>query len=222
MTIKKVKTKMNSKSNLKFYSITKRSSKFVSDYLIQNCSGKKVLDYRYGNGETTTFWTKHSADVKRNRPSFYENDYFDLIFCNGVLRHLDIEKAYAELVRVLKPNGKIICFEPLEYNPVFYLYKKMTPHLRTRWGTKYILKRADIRIARRYFGKVETRFFNLAVLMAVPFRRLPGFNLILGLLGAVDSVLLKMPGLKWLAWDVVFILSEPAKEKPPFNRADKI
>jgi len=231
------------KSNLKFYSITKKSGEFVNSYLVKNCSGKKVLDYCCGDGEMTLFWAQHGAEAigidisstsiqnakKRavekgldKRTSFFvmdaeklefEDEYFDLILCSGVLHHLDIKKAYPELARVLKPAGKIICDEPLVYNPVFHLYRKMTPHLRTEWEMHHILSRKEIKLAEKYFGKVEAKFFHLATLGAVPFRKLPGFNFILGLLGAVDSVLLRLPILKWLAWQIVFILSEPKKQK---------
>lgn len=231
------------KSNIKFYSITKKSGEFVNGYLIQNCSRKKVLDYCCGDGEMTLFLAGHKAEAigidisstsvqnakKRavekgldKQTSFYvmdaenlkfENDYFDLIICSGVLHHLDVKKAYPELMRVLKPGGKIICDEPLVYNPIFHLYRKMTPHLRTEWEVHHILSRKDIKLAKKYFGKVETKFFHLATLGAVPFRKLPGFNPILRLLGAVDSVLLRLPLLKWLAWQVVFILSEPKKHE---------
>lgn len=228
-------------SNKKFYSIARKSQKFVNDFLLENCTGKKVLDYCCGDGGTIFFLAEHGAEAigidisdvsilkaktetsrkKLDKQTFFyvmdaenlgfEDNYFDLIVCNGVLHHLDIKKAYPELARVLKPEGKIICDEPLKYNPVFQLYRRITPHLRTEWEMHHILSKKEIKLAEKYFGKVETKFFHLATLGAVPFRELPGFNFILGLLGTVDSILLKLPILKWLAWQVVFILSEPKK-----------
>ncbi len=228
-------------SNKKFYSITRKSQEFVNNYLIRNCSEKKVLDYCCGDGGITFFLAEYGAEAigidisdisirnaktealkKRlnEQASFYvmdaenlkfEDNYFDLIICNGVLHHLDVGKAYPELARVLKPGGSVICDEPLIYNPVFQLYRKVTPHLRTKWEAEHILSKREINLAKKYFGEVETKFFHLATLGVVPFRKLPGFNLILRLLGAVDSVLLRVPLLKWLAWQVVFVLSEPKK-----------
>lgn len=228
-------------SNKRFYSITRKSWGFISNFLTEDCSGKRILDYCCGNGEVVLYLGKQGAravgiDISStsiqnakekaekqglaNQTSFlvmdaenlnFEENYFDLILCNGVLHHLDIKRAYPELARVLKPNGKIICAEPLIYNPIFQLYRKMTPHLRTKWEAEHILSKKEIDMAKEHFGKVETNFFHLAVLGAVPFRRLPGFNFILRLFEAADSVLLKIPVLKWLSWQIVFILSNPRK-----------
>jgi len=228
-------------ANKKFYSITRKSKKFVNDYLTQDCLGKRTLDYCCGDGGTALFLAEHGAkaigvdisdmSIKNAKAkalrkkldkqvSFYvmdaeslkfEDNYFDLIVCNGVLHHLNIKKAYPELMRVLKPEGKIICDEPLVYNPIFQLYRRMTPHLRTDWEMHHILGKKDIKLAEKYFRKVEVEFFHLATLLAVPFRRLSGFNLILKFLEGIDSILLKTPLIKWLSWQIVFILSEPKK-----------
>lgn len=229
-------------SNRKFYAIVRKSQNFFNNYLIQNCLGKKSLDYCCGDGGTTIFLAEHGAEAigidistvsiqnakektqnkgLGEKASFFvmdaenlkfSNDYFDLIICAGVLHHLDIKKAYQELARVLKPGGKIICGEPLVYNPVFQLYRKLTPHLRTPWETEHILSRKDIQLAENYFGDIETRFFHLATLLAVPFRNIPFiFNPFLSLLEFIDSILLRLPLLRWWAWQIVFILSESKK-----------
>jgi len=228
-------------SNKKFYSITRKSWGFVSDFLTQKCSGKRVLDYCCGNGGTTLFLAKHGAraigidisatsiqnarrkasqeKLNENASFFvmdaenldFEDNYFDLVLCNGVLHHLDVNKAYPELSRVLKSSGKIICAEPLAYNPVFQLYRKITPHLRTEWEMHHILSKKEIDLAKKSFGKVECRFFHLASLTAVPFRNLPFFKFLLTFLENVDLVLLRLPVFKWMAWQIIFLLSEPKK-----------
>ena len=226
-------------SNKKFYSITRKSRDFIHQWILQRCKNKRVLDYCCGIGNFTCSIAKNSAqtvgiDISEmsiktcrqraidekvdQKVSFlvmdaenleFGNGSFDIIVCMGVLHHLDIQKAYAELARVLKPSGEIICAEPLAYNPLIQLYRKMTPHLRTEWEAEHILTRSSIKSAKKYFGKVETRFFHLAALAAVPFRNLPVFNFILSILEAIDSILLKIPILKWQAWQIVFILSQP-------------
>jgi hypothetical protein len=56
-------------------------------------------------------------------------------------------------------------------------------------------------------------FFHLATLAAVPFRNTRLFEPLRNGLEAVDSLLLRVPGLKWQAWMVVFVLSEPKKTR---------
>jgi hypothetical protein len=88
----------------------------------------------------------------------------------------------------------------------------MTPHLRTKWEAEHILRKKDIEMAKSYFNRVEILgVFHLATIAAVPFRNLPVFNPILTFLETVDNIFLKLPILKWQAWQVVFILSEPKK-----------
>lgn len=228
-------------SNKKFYSIVRSSRSFVDKWLRQRCQGKdvkaKVLDYACGNGNYAILAAKNGANaigidispvsiensnqnailegVDKNTSFFvmdaeslqFDNDYFDIICESGVLHHLNLQNAYSELARVLKPDGEVIC----AHNPVIHLYRKMTPHLRTKWEAEHILRKKDLEMAKRYFGKIETRFFHLAALGAVLFRNLPGFDTILAMLEAVDSVLLQLPFLKWQAWQVVFVLSQPNK-----------
>ncbi|MFH1657160.1 MAG: class I SAM-dependent methyltransferase [bacterium] len=201
--------------------------------------GKKVLDYCCGAGEISISLSKLGADVigvdisdvsvknaKENAVKAglkgkllflimdgenleFEKDTFDTIICSGVLHHLDINKAYAELARVLKPNGEVICNEPLAYNPLFQLYRKLTPGLRTKWEAEHILSKESIDSSKKYFNKMEMRFYHLTTILAVPFRHTPYFNRILSIFEAIDSALLKLPLLKWMAWQIIFIVSEP-------------
>ncbi len=203
--------------------------------------GKKFLDYCCGTGEFSISLARNGANVtgidisdvsikiaKENATKYglrdkidflvmdaekleFNDNTFDTIVCGGVLHHLDIEKAYSELARVLSPNGEIICGEPLAYNPIFQLYRKLTPHLRTEWEAGHILNKKSINLSKHYFNKIELRMFHLTTLLAVPFRHFSSFSSILRIFEKIDSVLLKVPLIKWLAWQVVFILSRPKK-----------
>lgn len=207
----------------------------------RNAGEKKFLDYCCGEGGMSIFLARNNADITgidisdvsikyakesafekglTDNPKLlvmdaenleFENNYFDTIFCSGVLHHLDIDKAYSELARVLKPDGKIICNEPLAYNPLIQLYRKLTPKLRTEWEAEHILTKRSIYLAKKYFKKVDIRFYHLATILAVPFRKTPFFNQVLSFFEAADSILLKIPGIQWLSWQVVYILSEPKK-----------
>jgi ubiquinone/menaquinone biosynthesis C-methylase UbiE len=229
-------------SNRKFYSISQINGEYVKKWLSARCKGKKVLDYCCGDGDFTIWMAETGAyafgiDISPvsiqnaaetascrglgDRAIFrvmdaedteFANEYFDLIVINGVLHHLDLEKAYRELARILSPKGEIICTEALRHNPVIHLYRKKTPHLRSAWETEHILGRREIEKARSHFHEVKIlRFFHLATIAAVPLRNLAMFFLLRTVLAKIDSILLKIPLIKWQAWMVVFVLSDARK-----------
>jgi len=230
-------------SNKKFYSITRKSVEFIDKFLIEKGKGKRVLDYCSGDGLTTIFLAengigeavgidisptsvenaKMEASLKGlNNARFFvmdaekmdfEDNYFDIIICRGVLHHLDVVKAYPELARVLRPDGIVIAAEPLIYNPIFHLYRKRTPQLRTEWETDHILSKREINLAKKSFNSFEAKFYHLAVLLAVPFRKTFLFKPLLSILEAIDWFILKIPGFRWWAWQVVFILKDPKKSR---------
>ena len=141
----------------------------------------------------------------------FHDDYFDLAMEYGVLHHVDLDAAMAQLARVLKPDGKMICTETLGHNLAINLYREMTPHLRTEYEAEHILKRRDFKIIGKYFGQINMRFFHLLTLGAVPLRKLPIFSVALRTLDAIDDLLLRLPVLQWQAWQTVFVLSKPNK-----------
>ncbi|MDB4949658.1 MAG: type 11 methyltransferase [Gemmatimonadetes bacterium] len=139
----------------------------------------------------------------------FPDDTFDAAVCSGVLHHLDLDPAYRELARVLRPGGRIICIEAMRHNPYFMRYRRRTPDLRTAWEVDHILGVPEIRKARKYFDSVEVRFFHLFALGAVPLRRTPFFKPALAVLNLLDAAVLRIPGIRRWAWQAVFILSEP-------------
>jgi hypothetical protein len=81
--------------------------------------------------------------------------------------------------------------------------------LRTSWEVDHILKRKDLQNAKKYFNHVDVRFFHLCSILATPFRRTPVFEAALTMGEMADSMLLQIPGLRWMAWQMVFELSQP-------------
>lgn len=130
----------------------------------------------------------------------------DVILCCGMLHHLDLERAYPELKRILRPGGRILGVEALGHNPLIQLYRNMTPHLRTDWEKRHILKWRDVRLAERWFTRGEIRFWHLFGVGAVPFRNTPLFTPALRLLDAVDRVVLALPLVRLMAWQITFEL----------------
>lgn len=141
----------------------------------------------------------------------FPDNSFNLAMEYGVLHHVDLDAAMRELARVLKPEGKMICTETLGHNLAIRLYRKMTPQLRTEWETEHILKRRDFLTIRKYFGQIDIRFFHLATLAGVPFRKHRFFGPLLTALETVDGILLRFPLVQWQAWQAVFVLSKPNK-----------
>jgi len=223
------------------YALNRRQREFLAAWTSQRCAGKTILDYCCGSGGFTYTLAEsgptivgidisglsiahcRKGSIERGihtscsycvmdaeNLAFAENT-FDLIICRSALHHLELESAYRELARVLKPEGEIICIEPLGYNRLLQWYRRRTPHLRTKWEMEHLLTKASVELAKGYFDRVETRFFTLCVLAALPFRGLPGFGSLVAALGVADGLLLRLPGLKWQAWRIALTLSQPRR-----------
>ena len=142
----------------------------------------------------------------------FPGSYFDVIQEYGALHHLDLKAAYAELARVLKPGGRLICTEALRHNPLIHAYRKRTMHLRTQWEFEHILGVPEIKMGLDYFEAVDIRFFHLLSLAAVPLRKTFFFNAILKSLELLDEVLLRLPLVQRWAWVAVVVFSKPRKK----------
>ena len=67
----------------------------------------------------------------------YPNDYFDVIFCDNVLEHLDKpEKVFSEIKRVLKTEGMFLGKTPNKYH-YMPLISSMTPHFFHQYYNKF-------------------------------------------------------------------------------------
>ncbi len=178
----------------------------ISEVSIQNClllSQKAKLT------------NAHFKVMDAESMTFPDNS-FDILTEYGALHHLDLDIALREMARVLKPDGQAICVEALAHNVFIDHYRRRTPELRTAWEVDHILQRNQILGARRYFQEVNILgFYHLANIAGVPFRRTAGFEVILGILEAIDSVLLKIPFLQWWAWQIIFVLAKPYKNGHP-------
>ena len=134
------------------------------------------------------------------------------MYCSAVLHHIDLDKAYPEIARVFKPLGQVICSEPLVYNPLIQWYRERTPYLRTSWEIEHTLNKKGYLFREKIFQSIEyPRFFYLFTIAAVPFRNIPAFKFLRGILGFLEKFLLEIPFIQWYAWQIVFLLSEPTK-----------
>ena len=141
----------------------------------------------------------------------FEDNSFDLMNEYGCFHHLDLEIALPELARIMRPSGSMITAETLGHNPIISWYRKSTLELRTPWEAEHILKKEHYNLMKQYFNKVEIRHYHLFTLLAVPIRNTFLFKPAMFILNFIDSIVLKIPGIRWQAWHAICILSEPKK-----------
>ena len=221
----------------KFYAITETSKGLYHSLIGQDCTGKQILEYGCGTGSYAFKLAQYGANVAGidiseagidlaskqaetngvgERTSFqvmdaeklgFSDDYFDVVCGSGILHHLHLEQAMKELARVLKPDGRAVFFEPLGHNPLINLYRRLTPNMRSE--DEHPLSYDDLHSFSQFFAQVELRFFHLCSLMAVPFRKMPGFRALQATLAWLDRLLFKIPFLKKQAWIVVIKVGCP-------------
>lgn len=143
----------------------------------------------------------------------FPDNSFDIILDGGTFSSLDLDKALSELARALKPDGKLIGIETFGHNPLTNLKRWLNRArgTRTKWAAEHIFKVGDFKLAQKYFGQIKVKYFHLSVLLAMPFRKIPGITVVIKMLDRFDSLLLKIPFLKKYAFKIVFIFSEPKK-----------
>jgi SAM-dependent methyltransferase len=139
----------------------------------------------------------------------FDDNSFDIICGTAILHHLDLDKAYPELCRTMRPSGQGVFFEPLGHNVIINAYRNRTPQHRTE--DEHPLLEPDIERARDFFGSVETEHFHLTTLAAVPFKDRPIFDRMLSALHRTDRLLFKLPALRRQSWMVVITVADPRK-----------
>ena len=74
----------------------------------------------------------------------------DCVIVNALLHHLDLNTAFMEISRVLRDDGVLIFREPLGINPVFKVYRLLTPSARTPDERPFSY--ADLELMKNYFS----------------------------------------------------------------------
>jgi SAM-dependent methyltransferase len=152
---------------------------------------------------------------------------FDVVYIANTIHHVvDREQLFSSIHRVLKPGGRFFSYDPLKYNPAINLYRHMATGNRTEDESPVGV--ADLKRAKRYFSKVQHREFWIASL-ALFFkyylldrvhpnddrywkRILKETDRSLGWwkpLRGLDSILTRIPGVRWLAWNMVMWGEKP-------------
>src|SRR5687768_5849377 len=115
--------------------------------------GKRILDYGCGAAEAGVYLAKRGASVVAADVSDgmlgvarrladrhgvtietrqvtgdaipADDDEFDLVYGNGVLHHAPLDTAIPELARVIKASGTGCFVEPLPFNPIINVYRRI-------------------------------------------------------------------------------------------------
>lgn len=131
----------------------------------------------------------------------------DTVICSGMLHHLDLSYAFPELRRILRPGGRILGVEALDYNPAIKLYRHLTPQMRTDWEKNHILSLRDLRFAERFFKVGKVKYWHILSILA------PYMPFALPILNRVDHFLTRMPLVKFMAWIFTFELIKQATKE---------
>lgn len=204
--------------------------------MFNSCKDKRILEFGCGLGNYALELVKSGANAygidisevaigKANEQASKENlknvtfrvmnaeeldfpdNYFDKVCGIAILHHLDLNKSYNEIRRVLKPEGKAIFIEPLGHNFLINLYRKLTPHVRTE--DEHPFKKKDLILLKKHFNTIEIKYFYFMSISGFLFRNTPVFNPVLTALHKFDKLLFKLGPIKYMAWQVVIELSDP-------------
>jgi len=214
-----------------------------------NLRGKRILDIGAGLGESSVYFALQGAEVTTTdiSPLMVDKvlqlaakfqvkmqgivstaeslnvpeDHFDFVYIANTIHHVhDRPQLFAQMRRALKPGGIFFSYDPLAYNPVINLYRRMATEVRT--PDESPLTRADLKLARQYFEDVAHREFWIAALLLFGkyylldrvhpnadrywkriLKETPPTLRWWTPLVLVDALLARIPGVRYLAWNMV-------------------
>lgn len=231
----------------KYYILMQRAREKYNQRILALAPGRRLLEYGCSDGEATRLWSEQGAqctgidispeairlarlraeeaglriryEVMNAEDMSFGDASFDVLVGTGILHHLELDSAYAEIARVLGDDGHAIFIEPLGHNPLINLYRRLTPAMRSE--DEHPLRIGDLRLASRYFGNVSVHYQNLFTFAALPFRNTSLFAPLHGLLRGIDTALFTiLPFTKRMAWLVYIECSQPVRSRVGGMQAD--
>jgi len=218
--------------------------------------GKRILDVGAGLGESSVYFALQGADVTTTdiSPGMVNaavrlgelhgvrlnglvlsgeelstpENHFDMVYTANTIHHVaDRRDLFRQIHRTLKPGGRFFSWDPLAYNPVINIYRRMATEVRTE--DEAPLRLADYHLAREFFPDVRHREFWIASLsLFLKYylvsrvhpnqdrywkRILRETNTSLWwwrVCPILDEVLTRIPGVQLLAWNMVMWGTKPS------------
>jgi SAM-dependent methyltransferase len=164
----------------------------ISDVAIDKANARAAA-LGYGNAS----FRQMNAEAMR-----FPDESFDLVWGVAIIHHLDLDKSFSEVARVLRPGGVAVFSEPMGHNPVLNLYRKRTPEIRT--PDEHPLRTEDFALARRYFSRVDTVFYGMFTVLSVMLGA-HGGSRPWRVARAIDDVILRPPLIGRYAWSCLCI-----------------
>lgn len=218
-------------------------------------AGKKLLDLGAGLGESSVYFALQGAQVTTVdiSPQMVETalslgrkfgvsldgivssaedlklpeSTYDIIYVANTIHHVHNRPAlFEQMSLALKPGGMFFSYDPLAYNPLINIYRRMATAVRT--PDEEPLTKADIELAGKYFSGVQHREFWISTLVLFLkyylvdrvhpnqdrywkkiLRETPERLRWWTPLRALDRLLTRVPLVRWLAWNVVIWGQKP-------------
>jgi SAM-dependent methyltransferase len=158
-------------------------------WLLGNVRGKTVLDLGCGSGENIVPLVERGARVigidispelialARQRlalskleatvqvGSAYETGLpdasVDIIFCVGLVHHLDIQRVRKEMQRILAGEGKVVLMEPIRFSKFYARLRNLLPARSNISEYEHPLTKSEVAAISECFKVAGTRYFRL-------------------------------------------------------------
>ncbi len=88
---------------------------------------------------------------------------FDIIYIGNTLHHVDIEETMDRLLPHLRPGGTFASWDPVAYNPLINIYRRVATAVRT--PDEHPLRLRDIRAVTSRFATAEVSWFWFSTLL---------------------------------------------------------